>query len=103
MTDYCRDENCMDVPFSRGWCRKHYTRSYRSGFPGEPRCSDTECEELAVYGEAYCAKHRKLLGCRRCGKPIRSRGLCITHYQALNLRESWKRKASRVAKEIDDE
>lgn len=58
----CREDDCGNAKFAKGYCRAHYFQVYRNGKVSQARERSGSCS---------------VLGCTR---PYRARGLCIQHY-----------------------
>ena len=63
----CKVEDCNDEYFSKGYCRKHYTRVRKYGDPDKvnKRGRKSSCDSCTV---------------EECGRPLKAKGLCQKHY-----------------------
>ncbi len=110
-TSTCSVVACDSAPSSRGFCRNHYMRWYRTGDPGQSGsqksapCSIEGCDRTRYWTHDMCRPHRKRvertgsagpadIGERRpargliceateCQRPARTRGWCEGHYQRV--------------------
>lgn len=74
----CSINGCENPVKSRGWCRKHYLRWYKTGDPEKirpgrwndyerPTCAVDDCDRLA-HAHGYCPSHYKRW--ERYGDPL---------------------------------
>jgi hypothetical protein len=66
----CKFEGCTGKVHARGWCHPHYRQWFRYGV----------VEELRAKGQWRTPREKKPQTFCHCGAPVKSRGLCATHY-----------------------
>lgn len=107
-TPTCKIDGCdHGGPLTRGWCRTHYSRWWKTGSAGlaeiDPHvrgvCSIEECDN-SHYARGWCRNHYnrwertgtpagqeffETCTIEGCNRPHQARGWCNTHYQRWRI------------------
>lgn len=70
-TKVCSVDDCDAPVKSRGWCRKHYLRWYKTGDP------------IAIRPARWDGYERPTCGVDDCDLPAHGRGLCQVHFPRM--------------------